>query len=649
VAQLIRTRRLTPQGGIISLQPKLTVGAADDPHEQEADRVARQIMSIPEASSVISTRTAIARAALPEGLPEKKTAEEDIPEEEEVKSVQASPAGSLANSFEAGEDVESRLNRSKGGGSPLPDAVRTFMEPRFGMDFSQVRAHTGSDAIQMNRDVGAKAFTHGADIYYGADSSPDNLELTAHELTHVVQQTGGAPLQPKRIAETAPANPHPSVQRACPACSADKEKKESDAGISRITRSGNTAQRSPVRERTHGPIIQGAWTLKETVRNSSPVIGDSTRGNGSTIALPLPTGVYGKTKAWQEAGFWQIYGGNAQLTMRRDTRYTFVHTGTDNNLLTLRGGASIFGGAEADDHHYGQAGAAVAGNVAVRTIANPAPGQKSLFPPIHDGGRSEAETSTIGEVDVSLPVGDATVDVKIPLTKTDEGELATLSESMPLHWDEPGGGEWKSVDVYLVAYIELAADIENEFWGTDGDVNWGQATAQYNLSWEERPIPAPPASGNGIAAIPTCGEKKTSTPQGTIEPKKGKYKDQKVTYHHRTGKHTKVAECPVSELVTATTIDPTQLPSELGRFVQACNAKDRSYGSQLGKEGYDDYGKLMLEAVENGNPDAGYRTTAPGDIGLHLGGKGCAASKTYEVMDDVPNDPKAQFHLYPVS
>ncbi|KIO47812.1 hypothetical protein, partial [Nitrosospira sp. NpAV] len=172
---------------------------------------------------------------------------------------------------------------------------------------------------------------------------------------------------------------------------------------------------------------------------------------------------------------------------------------------------------------------------------------------------------------------------------------------------------------------------------------------------EERVIPASGGAwpglhgGPAVTPVPTCGKNPKPTPKGTIEPKKGKYKDQKVTYHHRTGKHTKVAECPVSELVNATTIDPAQLAGELGRFVQACNAKDRSYGSQLGKEGYDDYGKLMLEALENGNPDAGYRTTASGDIGLHLGGRGCATSATYEVKDDVPNDPKAQFHLYPVS
>ena len=64
------------------------------------------------------------------------------------------------------------------------------MEPRFGVNFSHVHVHTGSDARQMNQAVGAQAFTHGSDIYFGAGHGPTNLELTAHELTHVVQQTG---------------------------------------------------------------------------------------------------------------------------------------------------------------------------------------------------------------------------------------------------------------------------------------------------------------------------------------------------------------------------------------------------------------------------------------------------------------------------
>ena len=56
---------------------------------------------------------------------------------------------------QAQPDLENRLNASQGGGSALPDDVRSFMEPRFGADFSQVRVHTGSEAVQMNKDLSA--------------------------------------------------------------------------------------------------------------------------------------------------------------------------------------------------------------------------------------------------------------------------------------------------------------------------------------------------------------------------------------------------------------------------------------------------------------------------------------------------------------
>jgi DNA-directed RNA polymerase subunit M/transcription elongation factor TFIIS len=139
-------------------------------------------------------------------------------------------------------NLESRLNQSKGGGRPLPDEVRSFMEPRFGTDFSQVRVHTGAEAVQMNRAVGAKAFAHQQDIYYGAGESPRKDELTAHELTHVVQQTGK--VQNKLQPVTFQALPHlarefdqqpiterqtdnkalPTVQMKCAACEGEEEK-----------------------------------------------------------------------------------------------------------------------------------------------------------------------------------------------------------------------------------------------------------------------------------------------------------------------------------------------------------------------------------------------------------------------------------------
>jgi phage antirepressor YoqD-like protein len=69
------------------------------------------------------------------------------------------------------------------------------MQKRFGSDFSGVRVHADSDAVQMNRELNAEAFTHGRDIYFGAGRySPETSsgkKLLAHELTHVVQQGNG--------------------------------------------------------------------------------------------------------------------------------------------------------------------------------------------------------------------------------------------------------------------------------------------------------------------------------------------------------------------------------------------------------------------------------------------------------------------------
>jgi hypothetical protein len=55
---------------------------------------------------------------------------------------------------QASFDLESRLNASKDGSSPLAPEVIRFMEPRFGADFRGVRVHTGGEAMQMNQELG---------------------------------------------------------------------------------------------------------------------------------------------------------------------------------------------------------------------------------------------------------------------------------------------------------------------------------------------------------------------------------------------------------------------------------------------------------------------------------------------------------------
>ena len=94
--------------------------------------------------------------------------------------------------------IQDKLS-SPGSASPLPNDVRDYMEPRLGADLSDVRVHTGNEAAQLNEQLDAKAFTHGRDVYFGAGKSPGINALTAHELTHVVQQTGPGVANPKLI------------------------------------------------------------------------------------------------------------------------------------------------------------------------------------------------------------------------------------------------------------------------------------------------------------------------------------------------------------------------------------------------------------------------------------------------------------------
>jgi outer membrane protein OmpA-like peptidoglycan-associated protein len=80
----------------------------------------------------------------------------------------------------------------QGSGRPLDAATRGAMEPRFGADLGHVRLHSGSEAAALNRDLGSRAFTLGSDIFFGAGHGPHDHALMAHELTHAIQQGGGA-------------------------------------------------------------------------------------------------------------------------------------------------------------------------------------------------------------------------------------------------------------------------------------------------------------------------------------------------------------------------------------------------------------------------------------------------------------------------
>jgi uncharacterized protein DUF4157 len=156
------------------LQAKLRVGAVDDPLECEADRVADAVVSGSAAPSVQRKCAAC---------------------EEEEKLQTKRSAGSAP---EVSSKTASRIDSFRGGGETLSPAARSYFEPRFGRDLSAVRLHTGGEAATAAREVGARAFTVGSDIAFGAGEyrpeTPAGSKLLAHELTHTVQQ-GVVPLR----------------------------------------------------------------------------------------------------------------------------------------------------------------------------------------------------------------------------------------------------------------------------------------------------------------------------------------------------------------------------------------------------------------------------------------------------------------------
>ena len=207
----------------VSIQTKLTIGQPNNKYEQEADRVADQVMRMPENATV--RRQAPAVRADKENLIQRQTLEEIKEEEEEEpylygkepeESFPILESVDTQDADELGEDEEEELllpksnsgmapqltpgiardiHSIKGTGQPLPASERAFFEPRFGRDFSHVRVHTDNRAARTAQSINARAFTLGRDVVFGGGQySPgtnSSRRLLAHELTHVVQQNGG--------------------------------------------------------------------------------------------------------------------------------------------------------------------------------------------------------------------------------------------------------------------------------------------------------------------------------------------------------------------------------------------------------------------------------------------------------------------------
>jgi hypothetical protein len=341
----------------LGIQPKLRIGQPNDKYEQEADRVADQVMRLPEPRLrmqpigkpvwpgvvqryplVSQTTPLVQRQAESTEEEEEETLQPKplvsevtplvqrqakLPEEEEKETVQAKPVSDAGmpviqpqevEEDEEGEivqpkpishqssslvqrqsevseeeeenlqpkpltgqiphlvqqqaesphrrsiqasnpivssNIQSQITHLRGSGQPIPQAKRAFFEPRFKADFSGVRIHTDSRAADTARAMGARAFTSGQDIVFGASQyQPESTEgqrLLAHELTHVVQQQGAKPFDQKASAVKPSATETPqtaeigSVQRACPECKQARQQQPPEEAQDKIIQTKSTS------------------------------------------------------------------------------------------------------------------------------------------------------------------------------------------------------------------------------------------------------------------------------------------------------------------------------------------------------------------------------------------------------------------------
>lgn len=172
--------------GVSRIQCKLAIGAVDDPMEHEAETMADRVMRMPDPVAV-----------------QRKCAHC-----EEEEQVQRKPLAAFIQRMEnstagvTGDAVSGRIDATRGSGNSMDMPTMSFMESRFGADFSGVRVHTGADAVQLSAELNAQAFTVGNDIYFNEGKynpgSAAGRHLLAHELTHTIQQ-GGSGINRKMI------------------------------------------------------------------------------------------------------------------------------------------------------------------------------------------------------------------------------------------------------------------------------------------------------------------------------------------------------------------------------------------------------------------------------------------------------------------
>lgn len=195
---------LQDASAIQGIQAKLAISQPDDRYEQEADRVAEQVMRMPATGPSMGNNNI------------------SLMRKEEGGEKQTTGAPSI---------VSEVLNTE---GQPLGEDVQTSMESSFAQDFSQVRVHTDGQAAESAQSVSALAYTAGNDVVFGSGQyrpeTSEGQKLLAHELTHVVQQQGSTAIQ-RQKAETGSEEQKKTSQQA-----QEAELREEQTALQRISK-----------------------------------------------------------------------------------------------------------------------------------------------------------------------------------------------------------------------------------------------------------------------------------------------------------------------------------------------------------------------------------------------------------------------------
>lgn len=211
------------------LQAKLAVGAPDDPLEREADRVAEQVMRMPDPGAV--ARPAVTDGGDPGvqrmcscgGACSKCRAQAAEQQHGDLDRKAAAPNISSMGAASPGlrraaPPIVGEVLRSLG--EPLPSATRAFFEPKLAFDLGRIRVHADQNAAKSAHAMQARAYTVGPNIVFGArqyqPGTAEGRRLLAHELTHSIQQSAGSQSGARAVSSALKGSANTRVMRAPP-------------------------------------------------------------------------------------------------------------------------------------------------------------------------------------------------------------------------------------------------------------------------------------------------------------------------------------------------------------------------------------------------------------------------------------------------